>query len=110
VLAFPCNQFGKQEPGDHEQILEFTSRFKLSAQSIDFFEKANVNGPDAREVFMFLKEKLPSEDGSKVIKWNFTKFLVDHEGSPAKRAGPTVAPLDLEKDIEELLAKREAAK
>jgi glutathione peroxidase-family protein len=78
VLAFPCNQFGGQEPGSHEEILEFVKKFdpKMS-EKLDFFEKADVNGATAREVFSFLKRELPSEDGSSDIRWNFCKKSAD---------------------------------
>jgi len=77
---------------------------------IEFLEKANVNGPEAREVFSFLKEKtLVNGQSEGPIVWNFTKFLVDHEGTPVKRAGPKVDPVDLEFVIEELLIEREAS-
>lgn len=71
-----------------------------------WFEKGHVNGADTREVYSFLKQKLPAEDGSTDIRWNFAKFLVDHEGTPVKRYGPKFAPKDMAADIKELLAKK----
>lgn len=72
ILAFPCNQFGGQEPGTHEEILEFTRTIDPDMpEKLIFFEKAEVNGANAREVFGFLKEALPSEDGTGGIRWNF---------------------------------------
>ena len=72
ILAFPCNQFGGQEPGTHEEILEFTRTIDPDMpDKLIFFEKAEVNGANAREVFGFLKEALPSEDGTGGIRWNF---------------------------------------
>jgi glutathione peroxidase-family protein len=72
ILAFPCNQFGGQEPGTHDEILQFVRRFdEQMDQKLHFFEKADVNGPNSREVFTFLKSALPSDDGSANIRWNF---------------------------------------
>ena len=72
ILAFPCNQFGGQEPGTHEEILEFTRTIDPDMpDKLIFFEKAEVNGANAREVFGFLKEALPSDDGTGGIRWNF---------------------------------------
>jgi glutathione peroxidase-family protein len=72
VLAFPCNQFGAQEPGTHEEIIEFVKQFDPKMpEKLDFFEKADVNGANAREVFSFLKRELPSKEGSDDIRWNF---------------------------------------
>jgi len=74
VLAFPCNQFGGQEPGSHEEILQFVRRFDPDmTDKLTFFEKADVNGKDAREVFSFLKQKCPNSDNTTDIRWNFCK-------------------------------------
>jgi glutathione peroxidase-family protein len=63
ILAFPCNQFGRQEPAEHEEILEFVKQYdEKMPEKLRFFEKNDVNGADAREVFSFLKMKLPNED------------------------------------------------
>jgi len=111
ILAFPCNQFGGQEPGTHEEILEFVESKFGAKDKFTWFEKGSVNGKDTREVYSFLKEKLRSAegDGTKDIRWNFAKFLVDHEGTPFKRYGPKTNPEDIATDIEELLKKKEAA-
>jgi len=109
VLAFPCNQFGRQEPGNHEEILTFTEKFNARDKLV-FFEKADVNGADAREVFGFLKQKLPNTDESTDIRWNFAKFLVDHEGNPYMRFGPKTSPFEMKDSIEILLDKKESAK
>jgi glutathione peroxidase len=76
VLAFPCNQFGGQEPGTHEEILEFVKQYdpKMS-EKLHFFEKADVNGANAREVYSFIKPKAPNSDGTLDIRWNFGKNL-----------------------------------
>jgi len=106
ILAFPCNQFGGQEPGTHAEILEFVeSKFKAK-DKFTWFEKGRVNGKDTREVYSFLKQKLPADDGSADIRWNFAKFLVDREGNPFKRYGPKTSPNEMVADIEELLAKK----
>jgi len=106
ILAFPCNQFGRQEPGTHDDILKFSEKFNARDKFI-FFEKADVNGKNTREVYGFLKQKLPNEDSSTDIRWNFAKFIVDHEGNPYKRFGPKTNPLQMVDSIEELLKKKE---
>ena len=70
------------------------------------FEKGDVNGANAREVFSFLKEKLPHKDGSTNVMWNFEKFLIDHEGNPTKRFSSKTEPRLMKDRIEELLQKR----
>jgi len=110
ILAFPCNQFGGQEPGTHEEIIDFAKTFDAVGDGkMDFFEKAPVNGSGAREVFSFLKQKLPWEDGTTDVRWNFAKFLIDHEGTPFKRYGSKTPPNDMRADIEALLKKKESA-
>lgn len=75
ILAFPCNQFGGQEPGNHQDIIEFTKTIDPDMpDKLDFFEKADVNGANTREVFGFLKDALPGEDGTAGIRWNFSKL------------------------------------
>lgn len=108
VLAFPCNQFGAQEPKTHEEILEFVEQFD-ARDKFTFFEKGDVNGANARDVFTFLKERLPFEDGSTIVQWNFGKFLVDHEGNPSERFGSKTPPNDMEGSIEALLKKKESS-
>jgi glutathione peroxidase len=83
-------------------VEKFNCRDKLT-----FFEKAHVNGKKTREVFGYLKAALPADDGSKDIRWNFAKFLIDHTGQPIKRFGPQDSPLSMKADIEELLEKLE---
>ena len=106
ILAFPCNQFGRQEPGTHEEILKFVEKFDCR-DKLTFFEKGHVNGSDTREVFGFLKKALPSSDGTTDIRWNFAKFLIDHTGQPYKRYSPKQSPFEMKTDIEELLEKLE---
>lgn len=101
VLAFPCNQFGEQEKGDSEEIKSFCDlRFNVS---FPLFEKIDVNGPEAHPLYQYLKTSLPGILGSKKIKWNFTKFLIDREGNPVKRYGPPTKPEEIEKDVKALL-------
>jgi len=107
VLGFPCNQFGGQEPGTHEDILNFVDKYGLR-DDVVWFEKADVNGANAREVFSFLKKTLPADDGTSDIRWNFSKFLIDADGVPTKRYGPQLPPLDIKSDIQALLRKAEA--
>lgn len=104
VLAFPCNQFGKQEPGENQDVLSFCE----TNYSITFpiFSKINVNGPDASPLFIFLKESLPGLLGTKDIKWNFTKFLIGPDGTPIKRFAPKDSPKKLIPIIEKDLAPR----
>lgn len=106
ILAFPCNQFGGQEPDTHEQILKFVEKFDCR-DKLTFFEKAHVNGKNTREVFGFLKAALPSDDGTTDIRWNFAKFLIDHTGQPIKRYGSKDSPFSMKDDIEKLLEKLE---
>jgi glutathione peroxidase len=77
VLAFPCNQFGGQEPGTHEEIIEFVKKIdEHIPEKVTFFEKSDVNGANARESFSFLKQACPNDDGSTDIRWNFGKFKI----------------------------------
>ena len=102
VLAFPCDQFGKQEPGSDTEIVEFcTTRF-----SVDFplFSKIEVNGDNAAPLYKFMKTSAKGIFGSEGIKWNFTKFLVNKSGEVVKRYAPTTKPEQIRKDIEKLLA------
>ena len=101
ILGFPCDQFGHQEPGNDEDIAQFCSlNFGVS---FPLFKKTNVNGPDANPLFEELKKEAPGLLGTKRIKWNFTKFLVDAQGKVLKRYAPTVKPEAIEKDIVKLL-------
>lgn len=101
VLAFPCNQFGAQEPGNEAQIMEFCSltydvTFPVAA-------KVDVNGDGAEPLFTHLKKEKPGLLGSQGIKWNFTKFLIDKNGKVVSRHAPTEKPEDLTASIEALL-------
>ena len=100
VLGFPCNQFGKQEPGNEQEILQFcTIKYGVT---FPLFAKINVNGKEAHPLFVYLKDCLPGDVG-KAIKWNFTKFLVSKTGKVTKRFGSIDTPESLEKVIEKLL-------
>ncbi|WP_421991636.1 glutathione peroxidase [Qipengyuania sp.] len=101
VLAFPCNQFGNQEPGDADEIAEFCKvNFGLT---FPLMAKVDVNGDDASPLFDWMKAEKPGLMGSRAIKWNFTKFLIDREGNVVKRYGPADAPKTIARDIEKLL-------
>ena len=101
VLAFPCNQFGNQEPGDADEIEQFCKvNFGLT---FPLMAKVDVNGEEASPLFDWMKAEAPGLMGSKAIKWNFTKFLIDREGNVVKRYGPADAPKGIAKDIEKLL-------
>jgi glutathione peroxidase len=101
VLAFPCNQFGAQEPGDAEEIANFCSR--TYDVTFPVFAKVDVNGDNAAPLFRHLKKEAPGLLGSEGIKWNFTKFLVDRAGKVVDRYAPTTKPADIARDIEKLL-------
>ena len=101
VLGFPCNQFGRQEPGSEDEIAEF-SQLNYGV-SFPMFAKIDVNGNDADPLFKYLKKSQKGLLGSEKIKWNFTKFLVNREGEVISRFAPTVKPKDLVKDIESML-------
>ena len=102
VLAFPCNQFGKQEKGSNEDIQQFCNlRFNIK---FPLFAKIEVNGDNAHPLFTFLKHQAPGILGTKAIKWNFTKFLINRQGEVIKRFAPTVKPEMIKEDIEKHLA------
>ncbi|MCG4453567.1 glutathione peroxidase [Pseudomonas sp. MMS21-TM103] len=101
VLGFPCNQFGKQEPGNEGAISEFCElNFGVS---FPLFKKVDVNGSDAHPLFVKLKKNAPGLLGSQGVKWNFTKFLISTDGKQVKRFAPTTKPEDLTAEIEALL-------
>ena len=101
VLAFPCNQFGKQEPGSNSEIQDFCSlNFDVS---FPVLAKIDVNGENEEPLFGHLKSEKPGIMGSKGIKWNFTKFLVDKNGEVMKRFSSKTTPSEIEKEIESIL-------
>ena len=100
VLGFPCNQFGKQEPGDEKEIANFcTDTFNVT---FPMMSKIEVNGENAHPLYKFLKKEKGGVLGDE-IKWNFTKFLVDKEGNLVDRFAPQKTPEEIEDDIKELL-------
>jgi glutathione peroxidase len=104
VLAFPCNQFAKQEPADALGIKMFCTQ----EYGVDFplFDKIHVNGPGTHPLFMWLKSQKPGVLFTKRIKWNFTKFLCNREGQVVSRHAPMTEPEQLAPMIERLLANK----
>ena len=101
VLGFPCNQFGSQEPGDAKQIADFCeSKYDVT---FPMFAKIDVNGAGAHPLYTYLKGEKGGILGTKNIKWNFTKFLVDRSGKVVARHAPTTPPEALRREIEALL-------
>jgi glutathione peroxidase len=101
VLAFPCNQFGRQEPGSAEEISQFCDR--NYGVSFPVFAKIDVNGPGAHPLYKWLKREKPGIFGIGRIPWNFTKFLIERSGQAVSRHAPNVDPGKLRGEIEELL-------
>ncbi|MDY3553908.1 glutathione peroxidase [Gemmata sp. JC717] len=101
VLGFPCNQFMGQEPGNEEEIKSFCS-LKYDV-TFPMFAKVDVNGGAAHPLYQHLKDAARGTLGTRGIKWNFTKFLVDRNGNVVSRHGPTTGPQQLEAEIEKLL-------
>jgi len=101
ILAFPCNQFGEQEPGSGEEIQKFCST-KFSV-TFPLFKKIEVNGDNTHPLYVFLKSEATGFLGSESIKWNFTKFLIDKKGNVIERYGSITKPATIAKDIEKLL-------
>ena len=101
VLGFPCNQFGAQEPGSAEDIGAFCQR--NYGVSFPMFAKIDVNGPATHPLYQYLKRSKPGLFGSRRIKWNFTKFLVDRTGKVEARFAPSTKPQQLAGRIENLL-------
>jgi glutathione peroxidase len=106
VLGFPCNQFGKQEPGSDEEIAAFCeTRYSIS---FPVFAKIDVNGSAAHPLYRWLQQEVPGVLGSERIKWNFTKFLIDRTGHVAQRFAPMTKPEEIKPYIERLLGKKES--
>ena len=101
VLGFPCNQFGKQEPASEDEIGAFCQ--KNYGVSFPMFSKIDVNGDAAHPLYKFLKDEKPGVLGTKRIKWNFTKFLVNRAGKVVQRFAPTDKPEAIRGPIEKLL-------
>lgn len=101
ILGFPCNQFGKQEPGSNEEIQSFCEI--NYGVTFPLFDKVDVNGPQTTPLYGHLKSNARGFLGSKSIKWNFTKFLVDRNGKVLKRYAPSTSVSAIEKDLKALL-------
>lgn len=101
IIGFPCNQFGAQEPGSNQEILDFCDiNYKIS---FPIMAKIDVNGSDAAPVYKFLKESAPGILGIEAIKWNFTKFLIGKDGKVIERYAPNTEPMQIKADIEKAL-------
>jgi glutathione peroxidase len=101
ILAFPCNQFGQQEKAENSEIKKFCDlNFNIS---FELFSKIEVNGDNTHPLYQYLKNQAPGILGSRGIKWNFTKFLVNNQGEVIKRYSPTTKPADIAKDIAAIL-------
>ena len=100
VIAFPCNQFLKQESGSNEEIKTFCERFSVS---FPVMGKIEVNGENADPLWLWLRRQAPGFLGSTSIKWNFTKFLIARDGRTVQRFAPNTPPLQLVHHIESLL-------
>ncbi|WP_322753851.1 glutathione peroxidase [Frankia sp. Cas3] len=121
IIGFPCNQFGGQEPGTDAEIQEFCStQFNVT---FPIFQKIEVNGPGADPLFVYLRAQAPGDFGPSAgriydhikatrpetigtdeIKWNFTKFLADRDGTVIRRYEPTITPQEIQDDLEKVLA------
>ncbi|WP_160032673.1 glutathione peroxidase [Paenibacillus sp. An7] len=101
VLAFPCNQFGGQEPGSSEEAEEFCQI--NYGVSFPVFAKVDVNGKNTHPIFQYLKEQQPGSGESSDIQWNFTKFVVDRNGEVVERFEPKQSPEEMTALIEKLL-------
>jgi glutathione peroxidase len=101
VLGFPSNQFAGQEPGESDEIAEYC---ELNyGVTFPMFEKIDVKGDEAHPLFKYLSKEAPGVLGSKSVKWNFTKFLVDQEGRVLKRFAPKTTPEQIESYISKIL-------
>ncbi|MFL2699226.1 MAG: glutathione peroxidase [Gammaproteobacteria bacterium] len=101
ILGFPCNQFALQEPGSNEEIKKFCdTKYGITFKILN---KINVNGSKEDPFYTFLKNKRSGVGGTKQIKWNFTKFLINKDGDVVNRFGPQSEPKDIESSIKELI-------
>jgi glutathione peroxidase len=102
VLGFPCNQFGKQEPGSPDEIADFCAReYQVT---FPLMEKIDVNGKKAHPIYVHLKSQMPGLL-TRNIKWNFTKFLVGRQGEVIGRYAPNMQPHKLKTAIKNALDK-----
>jgi glutathione peroxidase len=103
ILGFPCNQFGAQEPGNEAEIASFC---QLNyGVSFPMFAKIDVNGSHSHPLYDYLKTQAPGLLGSKDVKWNFTKFLVDANGKVIKRYAPQDSPESIGRELKKYLPK-----
>ena len=102
MLGFPCNQFAHQDPGSDAEIASFCS--VNYGVSFPMMSKVDVNGSGAHPLYKWLTAEAPGLLGTKLIKWNFTKFLIGRDGQVIKRYAPTDTPEALAADIEKALA------
>ncbi|MCC7010764.1 MAG: glutathione peroxidase [Acidobacteria bacterium] len=102
VLGFPCNQFGRQEPGTDAEVRAFCSR--VYGVTFPMFSKIDVNGPGAHPLYRILKAQKKGIFGSDRVKWNFTKFLVGRAGAVLRRYAPGKPPAAIEPDVVAALA------
>ena len=101
ILGFPCNQFGDQEPGAAAEIESFCAL--TYDVTFPMFDKVDVNGDSADPLFVWMKDEARGLLGTKDVKWNFTKFLIDRQGTVRERFAPTTQPADIASEIEKLL-------
>ncbi len=101
ILGFPCNQFGQQEPGSEQEIMDFC-RLNYGV-TFPMFAKIELNGDNVHPLFEYLKRERPGLLGSRRIKWNFTKFLVSKEGKIVSRYASAVKPEKIDEDVKKLL-------
>ena len=106
VLGFPCNQFGRQEPGTDAEVEDFCRQ--TYDVTFPLFSKIDVNGSGAHPLFRFLKSQKKGLFGLEAIKWNFTKFLVDPEGAVVRRYGASDTPAAIERDVVDVIVRHEA--
>ena len=99
-MGFPCNQFGAQEPGSNEEILEF-AKSKYGAE-FPMFAKIEVNGDGACDLYNWLKSEKANPEGVEDIAWNFTKFLVGKNGEVLARFEPKTTPEEIAEQLGEL--------
>ena len=101
ILAFPCNQFGAQEPGTNEEVKSFCNlNYNVSFK---MFDKIDVNGSNASPLFKYLKHESPGIMGTEAVKWNFTKFLVNSDGKVVKRFAPKDGKSEIEPELQKIL-------
>jgi len=101
VLGFPCNQFGRQEPGDENEIRRFCDEH--FAVTFPMFAKIDVNGANTHPLYRYLKSAKKGLLGREAIAWNFTKFLITREGEVVRRYGSLRKPEAIEKDLATLV-------